>query len=294
MKLPDFLIIGAMKAGTTTLYRDLLTNPAVAMPTRKEPHTLCDDAVLSDAGKADYAALFASARPEQICGEASTGYTKLPIRTGVPERAMQVLGPKLKLIYIMREPVSRIISHHHHLYANGTVGMDINEAVRSCPDLLNFSRYAMQIQPWIEMFGREQILLLQFEQFVSDRHGAAEKVCAFLGIEARPELIAADKVFNKGENKPIGKGIWRAIARHRAYRCFLHPLLPLSLKDRIREYALPKAPARPDPPNDATIAWIRSELADDMEQLRGLMGRQTPIWPEGGDSAGRVQRHVAV
>ena len=98
MTLPHFLIIGGMKCGSTTLYRDLLTHPRVFFPIDKEPCNLCDDRVLTDAGRAEYEALFKRARPDQLCAEASTDYTKLPDRPGVAARALRVLGPELKLI----------------------------------------------------------------------------------------------------------------------------------------------------------------------------------------------------
>lgn len=280
MNLPDFLIVGAMKAGTTTLYRDLLTNPAVCLPLRKEPNALCSDAVLEPEGIEAYAELFEGKKPGQICGEASTAYTKLPVFSGVTQRALAVLGEKLKIIYIVREPISRIISHHHHALANGQVGDDINQAVRAMPELLDFTRYAMQISPWIETFGREQVLLMRFEDFTADRLEAARTICSFLGIEPQPDLIRTDAVFNKGENKPLGTGLWQTIVRTKAYRKMVRPILPLTIKDRLRELALPKAPPRPDPPQAETVAFILDALAEDLDTLRRLMDRDKPVWPD--------------
>lgn len=280
MNLPDFLIVGAMKAGTTTLYRDLLTNPAVCLPLRKEPNTLCSDAVLEPEGTEAYSELFEGKREGQICGEASTAYTKLPVFVGVPQRAKSVLGDKLKIIYLMREPVSRVISHHHHALANGQVGEDINQAVRAMPELLDFTRYAMQIKPWIELFGREQVLLMRFEDFTADRREATCRICRFLGIEPEPDRIRTDAIFNKGENKPLGTGVWQRVVRTNAYRQLVRPILPLSIKDRLRELALPKAPPRPAPPTAATVAFIRNALAEDLDALRHLMNRDDPVWPD--------------
>ena len=79
VRLPGFLIIGAMKAGTTTLYHDLLTNPQVFFPLDKEPGNLASHDVLGEDGRGRYASIFKTARPDQICGEASTTYTKLPM-----------------------------------------------------------------------------------------------------------------------------------------------------------------------------------------------------------------------
>lgn len=279
MRLPDFLIIGAMKAGTTTLYRDLLTNPAVYMPIHKEPNTLCDDAVLTDQGREAYAQLFAAARPEQICGEASTAYTKMPVRQDVPQRAMKILGPDVKLVYLMREPLARLISHHHHMYGIEKYGPDINEEVLRQPDLINFSRYAYQAAPWIETFGPQNIKLIRFEDFVADRRAMTVVLSEFLGISPRPELINTAAVFNKSQDKPLSTGLWKRVARSEVYRTYLRPLLPLTLKDKIRSAALPKGPPTPPPPSPATVQYVYDQLAEDMEQLRVMLGYDGPVWP---------------
>ena len=91
MRLPDFLIVGAQKAGTTSLYFDLLKNPAVFMPSDKELGNLLDDDVCTPPGRAAYAKRFRRARPDQLCGEATTSYTKLPDHPGVSDRARRVL-----------------------------------------------------------------------------------------------------------------------------------------------------------------------------------------------------------
>src|SRR5262245_34426917 len=84
---PDFLIVGAMKAGTTSLHRDLNLHPQIFLPEEKEPEGLCHDRVLSARGRRRYARLFRPSRAGQMRGEASTAYTKLPEWQGVPARA---------------------------------------------------------------------------------------------------------------------------------------------------------------------------------------------------------------
>ncbi len=89
---PDFLVVGAMKGGTTTLYFDLGAHPDLHLPEPKEPEVLvrhADPAAIREA----YAAHFRNARPGQLCGEASTVYTKRPDHEGVAERARQASGP---------------------------------------------------------------------------------------------------------------------------------------------------------------------------------------------------------
>src|SRR5690606_18597197 len=129
LRLPDFLIIGAQKAGTTTLFRDLETHPQIAFSYHKEPHSLCYDQVLTPRGQRRYSDYFVHIKPGQICGEASTGYTRFPQFQGVAERALRVLGPDLRLIYIVRNPVDRVVSHHHHSVSEKGMPASVDDAV---------------------------------------------------------------------------------------------------------------------------------------------------------------------
>jgi len=278
--LPGFLIVGAMKAGTTTLYRDLLTNPEIHFPYHKEPHSLRDDAVLTEEGRREYARWFKDARPGQLCGEASTGYTKRPNIEGVVPRARQVLGPDLRVIYLVREPVSRIISHHYHEYILGQTTLGIDEAVRTDPRFLDYTRYAWQITPWIETFGRDQVLIRRFEDFVADRRGVVEEATKFLGLTPRPELVQIGETYNQSQGRPVSTGRVRRLRSAWIYRGLIRPMLPIGLRDRIRRALLPKAPPPPPPPGEATRVWILEQLAEDLERLGALLSASGPVWPE--------------
>ena len=271
MRFPNFLIIGGMKCGSTTLFRDLLTNPRIYFPIDKEPENLCHDEVLSPAGRARYAAHFAAARSEQICAEASTAYTKRPDFEGMAQRALTICGPELRVLYLIRDPLARAISHHYHEYSRGNMPQSIDQAVRDFPALINYSRYAMQAEPWLDVFGPERVRFVRFEQYVTNRSELCARICSFLGVESRPDLIEADKVFNKSEGKAVMGGPWRHVAYSRLYRKVIRPVLPMRFKDRFKETVLPKAPERPAPPTDETVEFIRAQVADDQARLAELL-----------------------
>ena len=277
-RFPDFLVIGAMKAGTTTLYADLERVCSVFFPVDKEPNNLADDEVLSDRGRDRYAALYASARPDQLCGDASTAYSKLPDIRGVPERAVTVLGDLLRVVYLVRDPVERAISHHHHLVARRQAPADIEKAIREIPALVDYGLYCTQINPWIDAVGRNRVQVLQFEHYMADREGWIHRVARFIGADPPAERIDMSARHNMSAGLPVAIG-WRgALRRSRPYKHFVRPRLSRAARARLGAAVLPKAPDRPAPPSAETLAYLVDRLTDDVERLRILLGREAPLW----------------
>ena len=284
MKLPRFLIIGAMKSGTTTLYSDLKQHPGVFMPDDKEPSVFCDDAILTDAGLARYAGYFDLAKPGQLIGEASTAYTKLPKYPGVPERARRVLGPDIKLIYIVRDPVKRVISHHHHIYHEGIADpsvrtdADINKAVYQTGELLDFSRYAMQAAPWIEAFGRENLKLVIFEEMVADRQKVADEVWAFLGLEPGVTLADPERAVNQSQGKLYHSHLSKLVCHSWLYRSLIRPWLSTGFRSRFQRMLTRTAQTPLAPPTQPTLAYIKDQLRDDAQRFAQLTGKDLSGW----------------
>jgi len=276
--LPSFLIIGAMKSATTTLFRDLGLNPAIFVPEDKEPNALASDHVLTDEGRTAYAALFRRAAEGQLCGEASTSYTKHPEYGDVPGRALRVLGNEVKLIYLVRDPVDRVISHHHHDYAYGRASRDIDAHVRTEPRYLNVSRYMWQLDAWLQRFDRDQIHVLRFEDFVIDRRASVDSVSRFLGVAPAGHLVDVTKNFNPSDNRRAALGRWQSVARSGLYRRVVRPWLPWQIRERVRHVLLPRGAERPPAPSEATVRWLVDELSDDVRALSTFLGRSEPLW----------------
>ncbi|MEM1330293.1 MAG: sulfotransferase [Planctomycetota bacterium] len=283
MRLPDFLIIGAMKAGTTTLFADLGANPGCYFPRDKEPGDLARDEVLTEAGRAAYARHFEGAPSGALLGEASTVYTKRPDFERCAERARRVLGPDLKLLYIVRDPISRALSQHYHEWSAGELDIaDASEAIRSVPRILEYSRYAMQLEPWLDAFGSENLMAVRFEDYIADRASGCERVSRFLGLEPRTDLIES-AAHNKGDEKMVLRGPLKALWNSWPYQKLVRPVLGSSAASGLKSAIsrrMPKAPPRPAKPSSDVLAWARTQVEPDLARLPELLGAGAPAWPD--------------
>lgn len=279
MRLPNLLIIGAMKSGTTGVFMDLCRHPRVFVPQDKEPHALISDNVLTDQGRAAYAEHYQTATQGQLLCDASTVYSKRPDIEHVARRAVAVLPNNFRVVYLVREPIDRIVSHHYHEYIEGTVDFDIDTVVRTQPRLLNYSRYAYQLEPWREAIGNERIRVVRFEDYTSQRGETIAQLCKFLELPL-DELPSADStVHNRSEEKTVKTKFWQTIQESGWYRFGVRRLLSPRLRTQLLKRFLPQGPERPAPPSEETLAWLRTQLRDDVRQISAIAGSSEPLWP---------------
>ena len=279
MTLPSFLIIGAMKSGTTTLHEDLATHPSISPPDRKEPGDLNQDEVLSPEGRAAYERNFRHCRAGQIAFEASTYYTMLPEYSGSPRRAHELLGSDLRLIYIVREPVARIRSHHQHMFDGGAaVDADINKAIKCTPELIEYTLYRKQLDPWLQMFGEDRIMVLHFESYMRCRTEMGASVQRFLGLSPRPDLIDSGSSANVSKGKLLNTGLSRSVSSSIVYRKLIRPLLPVSIRSGLRASVMKRSISSLGPPNLDTVEYILERTSKDAAAIAPLLH---PRFPEG-------------
>lgn len=189
MTKPSFLIIGAAKSGTTTLYRYLCRHPQVYMSTPKEPDFFAIDAIY-ERGMTWYSSLFDQAESHQLCGEASTTYTRLPKFPDAAERIAQAL-PEVKLIYIMRHPVDRAYSHHVHEIKcrEQKPRTTFESAIKERPYLVESGDYMQHIELYLKYFSRNSLLLLLMEDLIQNPRDILDQVCCFIGVDNTIDLI---------------------------------------------------------------------------------------------------------
>ena len=267
MKRPDFLVIGAMKAGSTTLYEDLYGHRDVYLPD-KELGFLLDEQITSAAGQRRYDALFQSARPGQLVGDVSADYAKLPEAEGMAERAVELLGNRLRVVYSVRNPIDRVVSQHHHELSYRTISdPDIDRVVRTEPKLIAFSSYARQLEPYRRLVGDEQIKVLCFERYMQDRRAGFADLASFLGLAEQVTSTDPHRAFNAAESNTLPTASTRRLLQSSAYRKLVRPLLSKEVRTALRRRILRAVPPRPAPPSAATIDYLFDTLGDDVAAL---------------------------
>jgi len=203
MALPDFLVAGVPKAGTTALHAALSRHPGIYMSPIKEPKFfLTDGPPPAKGGPGDaltyrehvwerdrYEALFEAAPPGALRGEATPLYLYDPAAL----RRIQAQLPDAKLIVIIRDPVERAHSNWTHLWSAGLEPE--GDFLRACADeprriaagwasfwhYTGLSRYGEQLQRAFEIFPRERILVLRYRSLIDDPAAALDRICGFLG-----------------------------------------------------------------------------------------------------------------
>lgn len=263
LRYPDFLLIGAMKGGTTSIWSALRAHPGVYLPPTKEPTTLVHEDVTCRVGARRYAQFFADAPPGTRCGEASTGYTKHPQSRVAASRARQLLGSELRLLYSVRHPLDRAVSHWMHALRLGQMPQQFDAAIQQHPELVDIGRYAYQLQPWLDHFDERQFKIVAIEDVVARPQDEMNAVAAFLGVECTPDWRWAMDRSNAADTvrAPAQSILGRAaqyLRRQYRVKAFLRPKLPdrvIHLANRLTTGAMPPVPQ----PTAAELerAWAR-------------------------------------
>jgi len=228
---PNFLVIGAMKAGTTSLYRLLCRHPQIGMSREKEPAFFCADEIFAR-GWAWYESLFTDAYGKTAVGEASTSYTKRYVYPRAAERIGEHL-PDARLIYVVRHPLERIESQWMHGVHQGWHSSSFRRALEE-PGLLDPSRYWSQISAYRKFFPDERILVLLFDEF---KHRPAEfmsQVFRFLGVDPDAPLGELGKAENASTSMESERPI---LSRLRCLPRFTQAmgLLPLAWRNEVKQ-----------------------------------------------------------
>lgn len=258
-----------MKCATSTLYTQLAAQPNIFLPTLKEPNFFSDDEVYNK-GTNWYSSIFDQAPLDSIIGEASTHYTKLP---DYPHTINRIIGllPNVKIIYIMRDPVERLISHYIHEWTMNRISLPINEAVLKYSELTNYGLYSMQIKPYLEHFGSKQILPVFFERLTNRPQHELARVCDFIDHPASACWIDDLSISNQSSKRIRKVPGYDLLVESRAATLLRRSLLPESLRQKVKSsLQLQERPAL----SNETLLGLYSTFNKDLSKLNAILGTQ--------------------
>ncbi|MEO0686009.1 MAG: sulfotransferase domain-containing protein [Cyanobacteria bacterium J06649_11] len=280
-QLPNLIVIGAMKSGTTSIHDYLDQHPDIFMSKVKEIDFFIKE-FHWDKGIAWYQAQF---NTEAIVrGESSQNYSKRHhFKSGVPNRIHNVI-PNTRLIYLVRDPIDRIISHYHEALEGGYAPKEgLNQYLTG--DLSNnhyvlTSSYYYQLQPYLEVFPLQNILICTLENLKLNRLSEMNRIFRFLRLSECSDDALFDFVRNEGAQKRKKNVLGQFIESPSSQ--FFRRCLPRILKDRAKESSLSKkimtSSVVRESLNDSTFNSLVKALAPDMNRFRSLANESFSEW----------------
>lgn len=276
---PNFLIIGAARSGTTSLFQYLDPHPEIYMSQVKELNFFSNERFWHR-GYHWYESYF-SRVPEGVkaAGEASTSYTKAPFTPDVVQR-IHDYNPDMKLVYIVRDPVARYISHYMKRIQTGLETRPFSQT------LINLEkeacawqgRYAYQIRQYLRHFPEEQLLIRSMDQIRNTPESVISDIFRFLGVSDSFPVRGLEKIHNANtrvvRKSPVGSRILQFYRTHLEYREIPYTFKKLILTASDLGGELVNQPVPSAEERQKLISFYR----DDTRELREHFGVDTGGW----------------
>ena len=266
-----FFIIGAQKAGTTSLYEYLATHPDIFPSSVKEPKFFLKPAP-TPADEDRYRSMFSGRSNERWEFEASPHYTQHPHYVGVPDR-IHARFPDARLIYLLRHPIERIYSHYIFRLSKPDKGEQraFDEAVEANPLYLNTSRYHFQLTQYLGLFPANRILVVLFEELLADRKAAIRKIFEFLDVDASFEPPNIDHVYRDTSERTMVSPVLRKVRQGSWYG-----FLPWRVRDLARRLIRTRPPTKKEIFKPESYNRLHRLLRDDVARLEQYLDRKLP------------------
>ncbi|GGN57712.1 hypothetical protein GCM10011349_36550 [Novosphingobium indicum] len=286
---PNFMVIGAAKAGTTSMYHYLKKHPEVFMSPIKEPFFFGDDQHYANGLDFYLNKFFPKAESYPLRGEATPSYLHMPHE--VIPRLQDAFGDTLpKFIVMLRHPVMRAWSHYRH---RNRVGEDlksfydslIEEQAAGFPHPTGYAAggfYASKLKLWIDAFGAERFHVLRLEDLESQMQTEMEAIWRFLGVEAPAVEIEASR--HNVAATPKSKLLMRLISGNGPHKYIIRRLMPVTVVRRrvmthLQNWNV-KAERSVAMPDDKSVQFLLDLFRQDTLQLQDLLGRSFGEWLE--------------
>lgn len=271
------IILGAMKAGTTSLFNYLAQHPEIAPCKEKEPSFFSHH---YKKGLNWYLSLWKGENTEnKILLEASTNYTKFP---SFPKSSGNIADfsnkhdVSIKFIYVMRNPIKRIESQYTYAYARWT-DQPLEDRIHPDGHLVNVSRYAQQLDRYYDNFEPGCFLLLDFDDLANDPRTLLCEICQFIGVDADFQFSNIGDVHNKSKGSIITRPVERLYKKYPLLESFSN-LFPKSFKRFLSTILLRQRIAGKFKLTDIQKQRVNEALNDDMARLQKQYGIDVKKW----------------
>jgi len=273
--LPNLIIIGAPKCGTSSMHFYLGLHPQIYMSQPKELNFFQIEKNW-DKGEKWYRSHFK--KQAIIRGESSPMYSNTFEFLGVPER-MHALIPDARLIYLMRDPIERIISHHIHATAVGLSSGSIDECLNS-PDnnYIQYSKYYTQLESYLKYYSLSQICMITSEELYLERYQTLKKVFCFLGVDSGYYSNQFTTLKNTYADISPKSQFARYLDRMTNHN--IRFIIPETIRSSIRKMIFSRFKDRVSKPilSNKLKKQLVNCLKDDINQLRALTNQKFEKW----------------
>lgn len=269
---PNFFIVGAARAGTTSLYEYLRPIEGVYLSPVKEPRyfsTVAEPQSYAPPpirSEAEYLKLFKAAKKQTAIGEASPQYLCDP---AAPE-AIHAAAPGARIIMILRDPVERAFSHYLLHRRMGVQPLAAETALKD-DFYLRHGLYADPVEKYLALFASGSVKILLFDDFVRDTRQSVEEVLRFLGIEA-PSGPTAE--IHNAYGPPRGR-LRRMIYQNVGLKTAARRLFSDRLRRKAREKIFLGKAAKPSMSRECR-KFLEEFYYNDVRKLEGILGRSLP------------------
>ncbi|MGI8805449.1 MAG: sulfotransferase family protein [Thermoleophilaceae bacterium] len=276
---PNFIVIGAKKSGTTSLYRYLDLHPEIAMAYPRELNFFvpggarsANHAAPSDQSPEWYLSRFDA--PAPVHGESSPNYASFPLITGVPKR-IRALVPDVSLIYLVRDPIERMLSEYGQRWGHNGVRRPVSE-VFSDPELVDTTyvvrgRYQMQIEQFLEHFEENRLLIVAQEDLRNNRQATLDRIFAFVGVKSfsTPKFDKEHNIARDRRRSARLAGVSRRWGEHNPVRTLFRTG---KVKDLLSR-PMPRHELEPE-----VRARVAEYFHEDARRLRAFTGQRFESW----------------
>jgi len=279
---PEVYLIGAQKAGTTTLAYLLCQHPNICIAKTKEPHYFTSN---SSKSLAWYQKQFLN-HENTICIDASTSYSFAPLSVensqynnqqfqNIPQKIYSI-NPNAKFIYLLRDPIERTYSGYWHSFNTGREHRSFGEAIRNDYFHLDVSNYYGQLSLWLEYFPLESFLFLLFEDMKNNSEQAAKKCFKFLEIDSENIKLNLQEHRNKTESVNFVGRRFKRIFKELDYSGFGF-MAPSPVRKFIQELTINSNNSLPKT-SEKELVFLGKYFAEKNSNLANLTGLSLNKW----------------